>query len=327
MRRFTMIWLILALIFSIGCAHKYPVREIESLTAYTPMALEDTLISKYAPVFLIENYDKTYDRIGQPSAEYEPDGDIRIFVDDQKPAMYYMKQPFSTDKGEYVNLVYRIHFTEVPFKLFPFHLTTGDNVGLMVLVTLDAYEMPVLVSVVHTCGCYLAIIPTSHLPKEAYPDKWADSPQKVYGERLPQILDYDKGKENQKLFVYIRTGEHRVMNLEIMEETDFQQTIVSNLQMPLFHARTLEQIPVNGKTTSFYHQDGLLKGHVIGAVKPWESLLLGLISLDFFVGTDKVYGDSKKTGNRFYTSLKPWNRAESDMWHFARFLRFWGWRL
>ena len=33
------------------------------------------------------------------------------------------------------------------------------------------------------------------------------------------------------------------------------------------------------------------------------------------------------TKNHLYTSLKPWNRNESDMWNFARFLEFWGWRL
>ena len=54
---------------------------------------------------------------------------------------------------------------------------------------------------------------------------------------------------------------------------------------------------------------------------------MSLISMDLFVGTDKAYGNSLETGNRFYTSLKPWNRKESDMWHFTKFLRFWGWRL
>ena len=259
MKRYTMLWLMLfALVLSVGCAHKSPVREISSLTAFTPVPLEDTLVSKHAPVFLIENYDNAYDRIGQPSAAYEPDGDIRIFVDDHKPAMYYMKQPFSTDKGDYVNLVYRIHFKEVPFSLFPFHLTAGNNVGLMVLVTLDADEKPVLVSVVHSCGCYLAIIPTSNLSVEAYPEKWTDGPLNVYGEKLPRMLDC-RGMENPKLLVFIRTGEHRIMNMEIIDERDFQQSIVFNLRMPLFHARDLEQLPLNGKTTSFYHHDGLLK--------------------------------------------------------------------
>jgi len=54
---------------------------------------------------------------------------------------------------------------------------------------------------------------------------------------------------------------------------------------------------------------------------------LSLFSLDFFVGTDKVYSDCRETSNPFYTSLKPWNRKASDMWNFTEFLEFWGWRL
>jgi hypothetical protein len=71
----------------------------------------------------------------------------------------------------------------------------------------------------------------------------------------------------------------------------------------------------------------VLKGHVKGAVKPFESLFMSLISLDFFVGMDKTYADPAQTGNPFYTSLKPWRRTDSNMWDFARFLSYWGWNL
>ncbi len=84
---------------------------------------------------------------------------------------------------------------------------------------------------------------------------------------------------------------------------------------------------MNGETTSLYHKKGVLKGYVKGSIKIWESVFLSLLSMDFFIGTDKVYGDAKETGNHFYTSLKPWNRSASDMWNFGQFLEFWGWRL
>ena len=88
-----------------------------------------------------------------------------------------------------------------------------------------------------------------------------------------------------------------------------------------------EQIYIDSHHTSFYHQKGLLKGYVKGSVKPLESIFLSLLSLDFFVGTDKVYADHRESGNPFYTSLKPWNRNASDMRNFAAFLEFWGWQL
>jgi hypothetical protein len=211
--------------------------------------------------------------------------------------------------------------------LIPFHLSAGKNVGLIIIVTVDTENRPVLVTTVHTCGCYLAIIPTTHLSVDSFPENWEEDPIKVYGERLPWRLEYIE-RDNPKILVHLRPGVHRVMNLEIIEEHDLNdrrdfQKIIS----PLAQMNELDKIPINGKTTSFYYKKGLLKGYVKGSIKFWESISLSLISLDLFVGADKVYADSKVTGNSFYTSLKPWNRNSSDMRNFTRFLKFWGWRL
>jgi hypothetical protein len=56
-------------------------------------------------------------------------------------------------------------------------------------------------------------------------------------------------------------------------------------------------------------------------------IFMSLISLDLFVGSDKIYADPAVSGNPFYTSLKPWRRDDSDMWDFPRFLAYWGWGL
>ena len=91
---------------------------------------------------------------------------------------------------------------------------------------------------------------------------------------------------------------------------------------------TLNTLPLgDGTVTSLYYEKLPLKGHVKGAIKPWETVLLSLVSLDFFVGMDKEYGDTRESGNPFYTSLKPWNRSASDMNDFAAYLRFNGWQL
>ena len=65
----------------------------------------------------------------------------------------------------------------------------------------------------------------------------------------------------------------------------------------------LKKLPLeDGGLTSLYYSDWPLSGHVKGAIKPWESLLLSVVSLDFFVGMDKEYGDTQESGNPFYTS-------------------------
>lgn len=317
----------LVLLMLSGCAYSQKGMHEPIHTIYLSNGEANSLINRFAPAFLIYNYHEPHNRIGRPSAKFDARGNEKIFVDHEKPSIYYMARDFSTDRGTYTNLIYRVHFSEIPFSLIPFHLSAGKNVGLMVVITLDASQRPLLVTTVGTCGCYAAIVPTTYLLPDALPLNWKDRPLKVYGETLPSLLGYGELK-NPRLLIHLRSEVHRVMHLEPLEEEKLRNperfTII---KAPLIPMASLEDIPINGKKTSFYHDRGPLKGHVKGSVKPWETLFLSLVSQDLFVGTDKIYGDSKITENPFYTSLKPWNRNSSDMWNFAEFLEFWGWRL
>ena len=318
--------LIVSLVCS-GCVYHAAIPEEKIKWIYTTEIREDDPVARLAPVFLTHNHRNDYNRIGRPTAEYDNSGQEKIHVDINEPVIYCRVNPFTTSRGTYTNYIYRIHFPEVPFSFFPFHLTAGKNVGLMVFVTLDGNKRPVLVTTVHTCGCYASIIPTSYLPRDMFPEDWDDGILDVYGEALPGKLKYD-GKMEPRLLVHVRPGVHRVMDLEIVEgrilydSPEFEIKIMQ--QQPM---EGLDRIAINGKITSFYHKDGILKGHVKGSIKYWESLLMSLISLDLFVGMDKAYDNTDVTENPFYTSLKIWNRNASDLWHFDRFLEFQGWRL
>jgi hypothetical protein len=318
--------LVVFLILS-GCAYHQKIPFEKTKTLYQGQNLNDPLVLRQTPMLLTHNSASIHNRIGRPSARYDDQGEEQIYVDTEHPVIYYLKRTFTTSKGQYTNLIYRVHFPKVPFSLFPFYLTAGENVGLLVVVTLDAAKRPVLVTTVGTCGCYLSIVPTSFLPHDSLPLKWPDDSIDIYGERLPSRLNYTNMK-HPKLLIYLRPGVHRVMDIAVVEEGAIRKSphfiIVPASLKPM---QELERIPIDNGTTSFYYNKGVLKGHVKGSVKPWESILLSLPSLDFFVGTDKIYGDRKETGNPFYTSLKPWNREASDMWYFAAFLKFWGWRL
>jgi hypothetical protein len=317
---------ILAIIAS-GCAHHWSLPPEAVHTIYTANHEQGSLQSKYAPVFLTYDYRNDYNRIGSPSARINNEGNEQIYVDPEKPAIYYMEKEFSTEQGKYTNLVYRVHFPKVPFSIIPFNLTSGSNVGIIVVITLDEENRPLLVTSANTCGCYMAIVPTTYLPSEALPEDWKEEPLDVYGEELPWTLDYGEMR-NPALLVHVRPSVHRVMDLEIVDGESLSRSRgFRSIQAPLEPIDHLESIPLNGETTSFYYDYGPQKGHVKGSMKFWETLLLSLISWDFFVGTDKVYGDNEEYDNPFYTSLKPWNRSASDMWNFARFLEFWGWKL
>lgn len=311
----------------LGCAHHWSLPTEEVHTIYTASPDGSSLVSKYAPVFLTYDYKNDYNRIGKPSARIDKEGKEQTYVDPDRPAIYYLQQQFSTEKGRYTNLVYRIHFSKVPFSIIPFNLTSGRNVGIILLITLDEDNRPLLVTSANTCGCYMAIVPTTYLPRDALPDDWQEEPLHVYGEELPWILDFAEIKF-PRLLVHVRPSVHRVMDLEIVEA----EVLRSNngfrvIKAPLEPMDDLENIALNGETTSFFYDYGPQEGHVKGSMKLWETILLGLVSWDFFVGADKVYGDNEKYDNPFYTTLKPWNRTASDMSNFSRFLEFWGWKL
>jgi hypothetical protein len=313
-------------VLAAACAHHQPVRHDGNTAVYVAAAPGAPLIERFAPVFVVYEAADAFNRIGTPEV-VRRDGKNVVEVSAEAPAVYVTSRTFKTARATYTNLVYRVHFPQIPYRLIPFNLTAGDNVGLMVVVTLDGEGRPMLVTTVHTCGCYMAITPTDHLSADMYPIDWKPGPVDVYGERLPGQLVFD-GVDMPRLRVHLRPSVHRVMHLEVVDEASVTSGPPEPIPMPVRDMADLESLPLpGGGTASFYYGDGSMAGHVKGSWKPLETLFLGLISLDYAVGTDKAYQDSAVTGNPFYTSLKFWNRNASDMWHFDRFFSFWGWRL
>ena len=308
-----------------ACASTSHVITHHPAVAY--MAKDDgNLLARHAPIIVSQNQFKTYNKIGRPSARYDGHGkQEQIYVDPAAPVFYTQQQNFQTSKGQYTNLIYRIHFTEVPFQLFPFNITAGKNGGLLIVVTLDSVGQPVLVTTVHTCGCYIAIMPTEFLPAQDYPETWdITRSQSIYGERLPSQLTYpDNGHASYRPVIFLRDGTHRVMDVKISSSDGYNPILTA-----LEPAETLKKLPLGAHdVTSFYETNGLRKGYVKGAFKPFELMLMSWWVFDPFVGVDKELSADLDTGPVFYTSLAPWNRKASDMRHFANFLTFWGWRL
>lgn len=287
--------------------------------------------SRFAPTFLIQNPDNAYNLIGEPRVEPGVGNDHKVYVSAEKAVAYLTEQRFTTEKDSYHNLIYRIHFEKIPVSLRPFHITTGRNIGLIVILTLNSKEQPVLVSLVHTCGCYLGVIPTSYLAKSAFPEGWnKDEPQEVYGEFLPGLLDFSaQNWQDPRIMLALRDGEHRVMDVWLEEASQVPQRY-TDLQSPLFGAPidALKQLPLpDGSTTSFYYESGQRRGYVKRAHKPLEMLFMALWSLDSKVGVDKEFGPKEETNSVFYTSLKFWLREETDLWDFPRAMAYWGWEL
>lgn len=275
---------------------------------------------------MVENPEASYNRIGTPKVSLDNNNREYVFVDPNRPAVFVEERKFTTGKGSYTNLIYRIHFQEIPPDLMPFRLGAGKNVGLLVIVTLDRSHHPVLYTTVHTCGCYLAFFPTSYLAKENFPEKWPVAGHVVYGVKLPAFLttmNFDPEKE--KLAIFLQDGSHRVKDVFIAKIEELQQ--YESAQTELYPMDNLEKMPVDGGFTSFYHESGRQQGYVKNNSKFRERLLMSWWTFDWRIGEDKKLGKNKQDPPVFFTSLKIWARERSDLRDFQEFLAYWGWNL
>lgn len=315
--------LLLAVSLLTGCAGRSTSLVQEQQTVVAKAGANAPLVQAMAPAFILQKVQERHNRIGRVQAAGSKEA-ATVSVDPEVAVIYAASRSFATARGTYTNLIYRIHFPELPFSLIPFHFGAGKHVGLLVLLTLDADQRVLLVTTAQTCGCYAVSIPTQALPASWYPDDWPAAPVAVFGERLPSQLP--PIGEHDVLQVVVRPDVHRVMALEVVPRSSLGAGTIRQAEVLALDA--LKQLPLDdGSVTSFYYSGWPLAGHVKGAIKPWESLLLSLVSLDLFIGMDKEYGETAVSGNPFYTSLKPWNRTASDMNDFAVYLRFNGWKL
>jgi len=132
----------------------------------------------------------------------------------------------------------------------------------------------VLYTTVHTCGCYLAFIPTSFLFGEALPGDWQKGRQSVYSENLPGFLDYQgTSPKYSRTVIVLRDGTHRVKDIRLLDaDALLAGPRVAAALRPL---GALEKLPVeNGTTTSFYESSGARTGYVKGSYKARERLLM-----------------------------------------------------
>lgn len=306
-----------------GCATTAPHFAPDSphlVALYQPQLLapEQNPLLRYAPCFEVEDVQDEYNRIGAPAARMIAAEEPRIYIDTDHPTIYTQVQEFSSGGNNYTNLIYRVHFPEVPKP----HLTQGRNVGLLVYVTINDREEPVLITTLHTCGCYLAMVPTSNLAPDKWPSGWRKEGQNVYGELLPGLLTLQERTTSERLVIRLRGQTHRVMGVEFRE---MAQSGMLDPPMILAPMSALEVIPWPGGTLSFFEKSGWRKGYVKDSGKPLERLFMGWLALDPHVGEDKALGPKETLGATIYTSLKFWARQGSAIWHFPQFLKYWGW--
>jgi hypothetical protein len=309
-------------IFLFSCTTMPVHPPANNLLAYT-VKKNETLLNQYVPIFVIENAKEKYNHIGTPSAKVNMKKKENIYVNPEKATIYSEIRKFKTSKNAYTNLIYRIHFEKTPGS----YLGKGNNMGLFFIVTLNSQNRPILYTSVHTCGCYIAFVPTSYMPEDGFPDNWKKERQTAHSESLPGILDFKTSSPDQnKIFILVRDGSHRIKDIWLSTTNPSEKyTIMMAETKPL---TSLEKLLLKDKTiTSFYETSGSRKGYVKGSHKIYERLLMSWWAFDWRIGEDKMLGNDKNSGILFYTSLKPWAREKSDMRDFETFLQYWKWNL
>lgn len=247
-------------------------------------------------------------------------------VDPAKASLYFETQQFTTANGTYTNLIYRLHFSEVPFLWTSPHLTAGNNPGLLVIYTLDEASTLLLVTSVHTCGCFLAFTPTAVMPPSFFPDNWPLGRQEVYGQTLPALLPLPTEASATRLLFSLESETHRIRDAAAVSTAALEQ-FSQERNIAMRPMQNLYALPYGDSTVSFFEDQGPRRGYVKNNTKIWERLLMSWWAFDLNVGEDKAYSLLDQSGTIFYTSLKFWTREDSDLKNFTQFLNYWGWRL
>lgn len=309
-------------ILLVGCARP-PADHPDDAVLYRTTA-PPTVAAIHAPAFLVQEPAEAFNKIGKPGIRDVPGEHPAVFVAPEQPAIYYEEQVFQTAKGHYTNLVYRIHFPEVPLGWDRINLTAGRNPGLLVIYTFDDRRTLLLVTTVHTCGCYLAFLPTEALAAEAYPPGWPAGRQTVYGYTLPSVINLPRQESDDRLVFTLASQTHRIRDIGLFGR-DEREALPAQ-EMALLPMRDLYALPYRQRTTPFFETSGDKAGYVKDSMKILERLFLSWLALDLHVGEDKAYSVLDDSGIPFYTSLKFWARNASDMKDFPQFLSYWGWQ-
>ena len=289
-------------------------------------ASDEVLLRCFAPVVIAAGVEESYNRIGSLVLEQGAFGGLSVRVDADLPTLYTEVRPDIVGGEMVLQLVYRMHFEKIPFRLSRFFYEAHRNPGLLVVVTLDARTAkPLFVTVAHTCGCYAAVLPTENVPRAALPPDRPLDVIHVYGVTLPGILGVPS--PDARPMLWLQAENHRITDVS------FTSALPEGRAIPveLTPMTRLRDMPVTGGTdgarASVFHDSWPARGHLRGAWNPLEGLtIFGIVALDPMVGMDKDFGDPEQTGTEFYTMLTPWKQSESRLDRFDRLLRELGFR-
>jgi hypothetical protein len=170
-----------------------------------------------------------------------------VAIDPDRPTLYYYGSHTILRGAPMLQLNYVLWYTKRPRRHL-FDIDAGRIHGLTLRLTLDETGRPIMVDVIHNCGCYHFFFPSSQvfkaprrerLREDAFVPQW-----------LPPL------RSDDRLAVRIETKRHWVERL-------YQDSPAKSATKPyaLVPYEVLEALPRDsGKTESIFTPDGLVKG-------------------------------------------------------------------
>lgn len=233
-------------------------------------ATEEQLLQLYAPMIVQQvspgaEYPADDDRIGAGRVALTPEGKILSFIDPGEPVVYTRTSNVLLHDQWHRQLNYSLWYPEHP-PMKSGDPEAGHTEGVLIRLTLDQGNHPILAETAFACGCFHRLFPVDALSRAATeqfgPVESGRSPlARAKLHHVDAIIPQGMGTFNESAphpVVYLYSGKHFAGAVEfsgyhaIPEETTTYQ---------LLPEETLEALPIEtGLRASFFQQDGLVRG-------------------------------------------------------------------
>lgn len=227
----------------IASAQKHPMNTYpprDSL-GFPELSEEDVegLMRMYAPVWAVET------RGGSDFPGLLQWSDEKVVVAQNSPVEYQHISYTLLENQPLLQLMYTVWFPEVP-ATSAVDIYAGELDGLTFRVTLDNDFKPLLVDVMHNCGCYYMAFPSSRLSPAAVIDKFNEPLWIPFELRAPN--------SDERYVVQLGSGNHFLMGLSVSSSTSVTQKMSV---LPYDRLRSL--VVAANKNRSVFSPRGLIE--------------------------------------------------------------------
>ena len=239
--------------------------------AHLADATESELAAFFAPRIVQQrtedaDYDPAIDHPGALDLVMREPASPEVFVDPERPVIYYDIGEARIDGIRYRQIVYTIWYPMHPPSK-PNDPEAGPIEGLMMRVTLSSENRPLCFEGVYACGCYHRIYPTRELEEawnELHPLAGGTSPQAMARPRrwkidgiLPETAGgFDPAQPHPTVWIY--AGFHMIGR--IAAEPAPMPPASPRVPIGLELYEKLKRLPYGERNASAFGRDGLVRG-------------------------------------------------------------------